>query len=119
MASNLIPSLSLLTRVRATRCSNGEFGWPKNFAQGLFLCSKVDKYFSGSGLYLLCHGGWLSGPNNAFREPINTYLLSDPIDRGEHDLPVTFSFEGLARSRSCSCCCQLTTITWGVREAEM
>ena len=49
----------------------------------------------GIGLYLLCRGGWLSGPNNAFREPINTYLLSDPIDRGEHDLPVIFSFEGL------------------------
>lgn len=32
---------------------------------------------------------------SAFREPINTDPLSDPIDRGEHDFPVTFSFEGL------------------------
>ena len=74
------------------------------------------------GLHLLCHDGWLSGPHNAFREPINTYLLSDPIDRGEHDLPVTFSFEGLC---SLSLLLLLLSINHnnlgseGVKEAEM
>ena len=87
---------SLLTRVRAMRHGvvMESLGGLKILLRAYFALRWIDISLD-IGLYLLYHGGWLFGPNNAFREPINTYLLSDPIDRGEHDLLSHFPLRAL------------------------